>query len=264
MAVVSPIDSIKSLSVRLTIQINGSTIKDSYGVKSVYVVHTVNKISYAEVVLVGDVLIQSQSIPITDGDDFSPGNTISITAGYGDAAESSIFNGLIVSHSVEIDSTSYYSFKILCKHSAVTLTYNRNEAEFFGKSDSEIITAITGNYGLSVTVDNVASKQDAVFQRMSTDWDFILSRCDFNGFIICMDGDSVTVGKPKLSETAVLRIAVGDSLISFEGELSAENQPASITASAWDTKSQALINSSASEPSVNAQGNITAKKCRVN
>jgi len=259
MAASSPFDAITSLSVRVTISVNGSAIKDAYSIQSVQVTHTINKISWAEIVLRGDVQISSDSIPITDGDDFSPGATISITAGYGDAGEASIFNGLIVSHAVEIDSTSYYSFRMLCKHAAVVMTYNRNEAEFFTKADSDIITAIVGNYGLSATVDSVSDQQESVFQRMSSDWDFILARCDFNGFIVCMDGDSITIGKPKLSGSAVLRVAVGDSMISFQGELSAEDQPTSISAAAWDTKSQALISSSASEPSVNAQGNITAK-----
>lgn len=259
MSISSPLDSVKDISVRVTIKVNNKAIKGTYGIKSVQVVHAVNKISYAEVVLLGDNITESQSIPMTDSDDFNPGNTISIEAGYG-GGETNIFNGVIVSHGVVIDAASGYSVKLVCKHSAVTMTYNRNEAEFFTKSDSDIIKAITENYGLNTKIDKVDSKQEAVFQRMSTDWDFVLARCDFNGFIICMDGDKITIGKPQLSSGPVLRIAVGDSLISFEGELSAENQPPNMTVSAWDIKEQALIVVSATEPSVNTQGNITAKE----
>jgi Rhs element Vgr protein len=259
MAAKSPIDDIDDPSINITVNVNGQPINDEYGIKSISVVHALNKISYAEVVLLGEVKVGSDSIPLSDGDDFSPGNKISISAGYVDSDESNIFSGLIVSHAVEINSESYFSFRILCKHAAVTMTYNEKEAEFFSKSDNAIISAITGTYGLSASVDSVADEQEAVFQRMSTDWDFILSRCDYNGFIVSMDGDTLTIGKPKVDGTADLKITFGDSLISFDATLSAENQPPSLKASAWDTKTQALISSSAAEPSVNAQGNLTAK-----
>ncbi len=259
MPAASPFDDITDASVRVTVTVNGAALKDDYGIQSILVVHAINKISYAEIVLKGEVEIESQSIPITDSDDLNPGNTISVTAGYGDSGEKNIFTGLIVNHEVEIDPENYFSIKLLCKHAAVAMTYNQKEAEFADKTDSDIISAIAGNYGIGVSVDAVADQQEGSFQKMATDWDFILTRCDYNGFIVCMDDTSVTVGKPVVDGAAVLRIAVGDSVISFEATLSAEYQPPTLKTSSWDSKTQALISSSASEPSLNSQGNLTPK-----
>lgn len=259
MPAASPFDDIPDPSVRVTVNVNGAVLKDDYGIQSIVVVHAINKISYAEIVLKGEVEIESQSIPITDSDDLNPGNTITITAGYGDSGEKNIFTGLIVNHEVEIDFENYYSIKLLCKHAAVAMTYNQKEAEYAEKSDSDIISAIAGNYGINISVDAVADQQEGSFQKMATDWDFILTRCDYNGFIVCMDDTNVTAGKPVVDGSAVLRIAVGDSVISFEATLSAEYQPPTLKASSWDTKTQALISSSASEPSLNSQGNVTPK-----
>lgn len=259
MPVRSPLDDISDPIVRVSVSVNGAPMKNEYGIKSVYVVHAVNRISYAELVLVGEFDNEAGSIPISDGNDFAPGNSITVTAGYANKSEKKIFNGLIVSHGVEINAESYFSVKLICKHKAVALTYNGTEAAFFTKADGDIISQIAKKYGLQITVESTVDKHEALFQRMATDWDFMLSRCDYNGFIICMDSDSVKIGKPKTDGTPVLRIALGDSLISFDARLSAEDQPTSIKASAWDTKKQSLIVSTAKEPSLNSHGSVSGK-----
>jgi len=213
----------------------------------------------ADVVLQGEVNIEAGTFALSDSDDFKPGKAIEITAGYGDSGETSIFTGLIVRHGVEIDQSSGYTFRMTCKHKAVTMTFNEKEATFAAKTDDAIIKAVTGTYGLSATVDAATDTHAFVFQHMSTDWDFILARAEFNGFIIVFDGANMTIGKPKLDATAVLRLAVGDSIVSFSAEINAENQPTGIEAHAWDAKTQATITSTASEPAVNAQGSLTAK-----
>jgi Rhs element Vgr protein len=256
----SPLDAFTDLSLRLTVKIDGSPMSDSYGASSVQVVHAVNKISYAEIILQGEVDVSSGSIPITDGDDFKPGKEVEITAGYGNSGETSIFKGVIVRHSVQINANAGFSFRMICKHKAVSMTFTEKEQSFLEVKDSDIISSITGTYsGITATVDATTTQHKFVFQHMSTDWDFILARAEFNGYIITSDGASITIGKPKLDASAVLRLAVGESIISFSAEISAENQPTSIEAHAWDAKTQALLSSTASEPSLNSQGNLTAK-----
>lgn len=259
MAAPSPLANIKSLSLRVTVKVEGAVIKDDYGIVSINITHTINKISVAEVTLVGPVLPKSSSYPITDGADFDPGKSIEVSAGFG-SEEKKIFSGVIVKHTAELDAKSPYKIKVVCKHKAVSMTFNEKESVFKDSKDSDIITKLVGNYGLSADVAATTVKYEACYQRRSTDWDFLLSRADFNGFIVCMDGDKITVGKPKLSAAAVQRISVSESMVRFEAELNAENQPTAINASGWDTKTQALVKSTAAEPSINTQGNVTAKK----
>jgi Rhs element Vgr protein len=255
----TPITNLKSLSLRVTLKVEGSPIKDDYGIGTINIVHTVNKISYAEISLVGPVLPKRGAYPISDGDDFDPGKKIEISAGFG-SEEKKVFTGIIVKHSAELDSKSPYKIKITAKHKAVMMTFNEKENLFKESKDSDIMSKVFGEYGLSATVDATTIKYEAFFQKRSTDWDFMLSRADFNGFIVCMDGDSITVGKPKLSAKAVQRISISDSMVKFEAELNAENQPSGINASGWDTKTQKLVKSTAKEPSLNTQGNVAATK----
>ena len=255
----TPYTGLEDTTLQIKVKLNGADMKDDYGIQSINVNHAVNRISSAELVLRAEVEIDSGSIAITDGEDFNPGVEIEILVGYNDGVAKSIFKGIIVRHSVELTLESYFSFRIFCKHAAVKMTYNEKEAYFEKKKDYDIIKSIIGNYGISCTVGSTTEEYENMYQRMSTDWDFILSRCDFNGFIICQDSDTLSLDVPKVSETAVLKIEVGYSIISFEGTLNAEYQPSGVAASAWDVKTLELIKSTAAEPTLNGQGNIAPK-----
>jgi Rhs element Vgr protein len=259
----SPLN-IADATLRLTILVNGSAIQDKYPIVSVDITHEVNKISFAEIVFTdgtddpadgGD----TGDLPGSDGSDFLPGNPIAITAGYGEDTEVSVFKGVIVKQAVRISGATTFQLVVTCKHSAVKMTYNKCESEFTDLTDSDIITKIIGTYGLTATVDSTSGQQELMFQKSATDWDFMLARAAFNGFITTLDDDKVIVGKPALDGTAVLRVAFGESIITFNAELSAEKQPPSLTAAAWDPQTLALITSSATEPTVNEHGNLTAQ-----
>jgi Rhs element Vgr protein len=253
----SPVN-ISDATLRFTVKAEGSPIKDYYPVVSVSVTQELNKIPYAEIVLI-DGSVESSDFPISESTDLIPGNTIEITAGYGDDAEQTIFTGYIVKQSVRIEQNEAFHLVITCKHKAASMCYNRTEAQFSKKTDSDIIKSIIGNYGLSCTVDSTSAQQEAIFQKMATDWDFILARAEYYGYVISFDGDKVVVGKPATGSSAVLRVAFGESLLNFRGEINAEKQPTGIQVSAWDIKNQALLNSSAAEPSLSAQGNMNGK-----
>lgn len=259
MATPSPITNLKSLSLRVTIKVDGSVIKDDFAIVNMKIAHAINKISYAEITLLGPVLPKMGAYPISDGDDFNPGKKIDISAGFG-SDEKNIFTGIILKHSGEIDSKSPYKIKITAKHKAVMMTFNEKENLFKDSKDSDIISKLFGENELSATVDSTKIKYEAFFQKRSTDWDFMLSRADFNGFLVCMDGDKIKVGAPKLTAKAVQRISISDSMVKFEAELNAENQPSAINASGWDIKTQNLVKSTAKEPSLNTQGSVSASK----
>lgn len=255
----APESNIDDLSLRVTITINNEPIKDSVGIISIHTFHEINKISTAEIVLNAEIDIENATLAATDGDDFSPGNEIKITAGYGDKGEKTIFEGVIVKHGIDISSVTSYTLRLSCKHKAVRLTFNRIEEEFKDKTDSAIINAILGNYGLAGTVDSTTVQNENFFQKLATDWDIVLSRAEFNGFIVLLDGETIKIGKPLFTAAPVLRVAASESMMAFNAELNVERQAPAIEATAWDSKTQALLKSTATEPSINEQGNLKPK-----
>lgn len=255
----SPLNNVSAMPLCITLKVDGTVIKDSYGIASININHSINLISVADIQLRGNVDIGNNRMPLTDDDDFIPGKSIEITAGYGDGGETSIFKGIIVKHSLEISADVGYIFKLTCKHAAVKMTFNQKEELFKDKTDDSIIKLILSDYSLNCNVDSCSIQNEMVFQKLATDWDFVLARAEFNGFVITMDKDSMNIGKPRFNEPAVLNIAIGDSLISFDAELNGENQPASLETTSWDPKTQAMLKSTAEEPSLNEQGTIAAK-----
>jgi Rhs element Vgr protein len=186
---------------------------------------------------------------------------VEIFAGHLGGETDSIFKGIIVKHTVKLDAENSYTFTIECKHEAVKMTFAGKERYFEKQADDAIIKSIIGAYGINCTVAACSEENESMFQKMSSDWDFILSRCDFNGFIVTLDGSSgMILDTPKVSESAVLTIDAGVSIISFEGTLNAEFQPSGIKASAWDDKTLTLIDATASEPALNNQGNLGPKE----
>jgi Rhs element Vgr protein len=247
-------------SLRVTVTVNGKAVDDSLAFSFIRVVHEVNKISYAEMVLSGPVAADGSSISFSDSDTFTPGNPVVISAAWGDAQVTALFTGVIVKHGLDMQADATVNMKLVCKHAAVSMTFGRKEQLFGQQTDSDIITAICGNYGLSATVGSTSFKNEMFFQKLATDWDLVLSRAEFNGMLIFLDGDSPVIKVPDFSGSAVLTVAPGGGLMSFQSELNAERQAPTVQVSAWDIQNLALQNASAKEPDLNAQGNVTAKK----
>jgi len=252
----SPAD-ISNPVLSVSVLIEGTAVADTAQLISLNVVNGVNRIPYAEIIYV-DGKPEDSSFPLSDSAAFAPGNTIEIKAGYS-GTTISIFKGYIVKQGVRINPLSPNNVVLTCKHKAVALTYNKTEAEFSDKKDSDIISAIIATYGLTATVDSTSVTQEMVFQKLATDWDFILSRAQLYGNIITFNGDDITIGAPNTSDDAKLKVTDGVDLLSFNADLNAEKQAPEINATAWDIKTQAGLTAAATEPAVNTQGNLTAK-----
>jgi Rhs element Vgr protein len=259
MSIPFPGQNVPVLSLRYTVKVNGTAIDDTIGVSSLSIRHEINKISLAEITLSGPAAADGSSISFSDGDTFAPGNPVVISAAYGDDAEITLFTGVIVKHAIEMRGDSVIQLKVQCKHAAIRMTFGRREQEFKDKTDSAIMQALVGAYGISVAVDSTTYQNELFLQKLATDWDLILSRAEFNGMLIFLDTDTLTIGKPKFTTGPVLRVAPGEGLIDFQAELNVERQAPSVEASAWDVKTLALQKATGTEPSLNAQGSVSGK-----
>jgi Rhs element Vgr protein len=254
---VSP-SNIKDSTLRHTITVEGAVLNDTVPVVSIHTRYDLNRIPTAEIVLI-DGAVETGDFQISDGATLIPGNSISISAGYG-SEETEIFRGVILKQAIKISSESSF-LVVTCKHVAVEMTFNRKEDSFLKQKDKDIITKIIGNYsGLSAEVGASTVEHESMFQKMATDWDFVLSRAEACGFVISYSMDQMFIKAPVFSTAPVLSVEYGKDIIDFEAEISAASQPLSVDASSWDIKSHAMITSSSAEPSLNEQGNLGGKQ----
>ncbi|HEY4319216.1 MAG TPA: type VI secretion system tip protein VgrG [Herbaspirillum sp.] len=242
--------------LKLTITSDGSPIKDTIGVISVEITKAVNRIPTARISIVdGDM--PGDDFPVSDTDIFAPGKQIVISAGYGSQVKP-IFQGVVVRHGIKISGNNEARLQIECKHKAVSLTIGRKNANYVDKKDSDIISQLVSPCGVSADVTATTTTHKEIVQYYSSDWDFIVARAEANGFLVVPDDSSVIVKAPQTSAAAVLKVTYGVDLMAFQADVDARTQLQSVVGAAWDPASQKVVQQTASQADLYAQGDLKA------
>lgn len=240
-----------------TIKVGGSAIDSAIGVIAIQVHYQINHIATAEIII-SDGDMASQRFDISDAATFKPGSTISISAGYA-SNEQTIFEGIIISHGIEIASNNSTFLNIVCKDQAIAMTIAKHSQCFLAKSDSNIISSLLAKYSkVTSSVGSITDTHAELVQFNSTDWDFILTRAEANGFVVTNQANKVTVDKPSVSGSAALVVTYGTDLMAFSATVDARNQLSSVTATAWDSTQQNMVTGTGSTQSISGQGNFTS------
>ena len=138
------------------------------------------------------------------------------------------------------------------------MTVGRKNANFVDSKDSDVIGKLIGTYSdLSSDVDTTTTTFKEIVQYYSTDWDFIMSRAEMNGLLVIVEDAKVSVKAPETSGSPVLTVTYGLDLMEFDADIDARTQLASVKATAWDMKTQAVVESKEAKPqTLNKQGDL--------
>lgn len=242
--------------VRITVVAGGTTLT-MLPIVSVIVRRSINRIPWAEIVLVdGDM--PTGTFTLSDAATFAPGTEVTINAGYG-STQAAVFTGVVMRHGVRIDNTNNSRLVIECRDKATKMFIGRQNANYLQQKDSDIITTLIGNHGLTANVQSTTVQFDELVQFYCSDWDFMLTRADANGLLINVDAGTVNVQPPNTSASPVLTTTWGRDLLSFDADIDARTQLTAVQAVSWDPKQQAVaLGDSAKPSSLNAQGNLTS------
>ncbi|WP_424099631.1 type VI secretion system tip protein VgrG [Moorena producens] len=244
--------------VTATILSKGKKMNPEYNVMSIDIIKEVNKIPIAQIILLdGDAA--EQEFAISNTEFFKPGKEIEIKLRYeGEKQkEATVFKGIIVRHFVQAD--QYSSFLTVdLKDAAYKLTTQRKSAVFRDMTDKDIIDKVINTGGLKFTSSAVTKpKHKEMVQYYCTDWDFILSRADVNGLWVLADDGEITVKEPLLKGKLKHTFEYGISEIyEFEMEADICHQKASVESTAWDIKTQKLLQSQKAKNFYLDQGNL--------
>jgi Rhs element Vgr protein len=255
MAISSPVTE-KTDLVSFAIMVNGKEINGAYQVFSIFVENAVNRIPAARIHIL-DGTPSGEDFPISDSDDFIPGNSITINTGY-HSNNSTIFSGIIIKQSLKITQRGGSMLIVECRDKAIKMTVGRKNAVFVGKTDSDAISEVISGYGLDKSVEATTPQLPEIIQFYASDWDFMLTRADVNGQIVVVDQGKITISKPDTSKDPVLSVKYGASLVSIDVTMDSRSQLSAVQSSSWDMKTQALINANAVDPGFVLPGNITS------
>ncbi|MNK01833.1 Phage-related baseplate assembly protein [compost metagenome] len=242
--------------VTFTVYSEGNKISDAFEMVSIRVRKEVNRISRAILVFeAGDMPMKE--IPESDDETFAPGKEIRIEVGYQNN-EQIIFQGMVISHNVDIPEEEPSTLEIECADFVFPSTMVRKNNLFENKTDSSIIQDILSTHNVSVKVDATSVTHPELVQYYCSDWDFICSRADANGLLVISSGKDVKVIKPAVSAAATLKVTYGEDLIAFRGELQTSDQNTGVDAYAWDIATQKVLKASSATQTLNEQGDQSA------
>jgi Rhs element Vgr protein len=246
-------NEIQDPTLLVNLFVGGSPLQD-LPIDKIEIVHEVNKISSAEITIIYKPKDGTGEDPTQDNP-FASGTALEVFAGYGHQASdtASIFKGVMVREKIEHKPDGTFQQNITCKQGAVEMTNDTTAKDFYNQTDSDILTALISQCKnpLLASVDSTTTSLPYLPKQEGTsDWDFLLARAEFNGLMVTMNGNNVTVAKPDLTKSPVLTIAMGVSIISFHVETHTEKQPTTATAQAWDVKNQVLLSVDAVAPSL--------------
>jgi Rhs element Vgr protein len=240
--------------IRVTVLSGGEPLSDTVRFFSIRVQRSVGVIPSARLI-VDDGDMPTGRWEVADGDAFAPGSEIVVQVGYGDSQET-IFKGVVVKLGMRIDGENYSRLIVDCQDKAVKMTVGRNNANYVDKRDSDIISTLAAQHGLSVDVESTTPEYGELVQYYCTDWDFLISRAEVNGLLVIADDGKLSVKAPDVSQSADLKVTWGVDLVEFQADIDARAQLANVTAVAWDPKAQAIVEQTAPPKSLNKQGNL--------
>ena len=240
-----------------SVLVNGTEMGVKYAVKSVIVTKEINKVSKAKLVLF-DGNPADQVFEASASADFDPNKSITIKMGY-DQIEEQVFSGIITAQSLKVRFKSS-ELIVSCMDKSSQMATTRKTTNFVKKKDSDVISEIIGVYGLTKTVSATNFEHPNLVQYNCSDWDFILARADANAMVVINEDAKLTIAEPVVSGSAVLDVNFGIDILDFSADMDALNQLDSVEFQSWHSENLDLVMSSGTEPSVNAQGDITGKK----
>jgi Rhs element Vgr protein len=237
--------------------IDGTPLKDKYAVSSVFVNRTVNKIPYAQLVIV-DGNVAEQTFSASDSDTFVPGKKVKVLMGYAQN-EKTIFEGILIKHSIQVSQNKPTMLVVELKDEAVKLTIGRKN-KFYkeDKTDNDIIKEALGDFSGKVE-GGTEVKHKGMVQYFCTDWDFALSRAEVNGLFAFVDKGKVDIKKPDLSATPKTSAVFANNIYEFEAEMDARDEYKEVEASSWDDSKREVIKKTGSTPPGKDEGNPSAK-----
>jgi phage protein D len=233
------------------IELNGKKMKMDRKLLSIDVHAEVNRIPWAEICFLDGDMAKRKFI-VSESGDVDLGTKVKISLSYTNAPATvaTVFEGIVTRHSVEMGLRGQL-LRVECRHAAFALTQQRKSAAYAKKTDAKVIDALATPYSSMVKVDTkgLAGVEHAeLVQYFATDWDFMLSRCEANGWLVLPKGpDLKIISAPKTSGPVPkgrLMDFNATTMLAIEMSMDGTAQYDNATAQAWSFKDQALTSPS--------------------
>jgi len=245
--------------VSLVIKTEGKEIPDTAHVLAVRATAGIGRIPEAIVTLAtGDVA--EGAFDDADGNTYKEGAEISIAGTYGGGAEMMFFKGVITGKRMRVSGERGPRLDIMARDKAVKLVRLRKTLLFQEKKDSDIMTAVISDAGLTADVSATTDTAADHIQYDCTDWDFLRAIADRTGMVLQVADGKVSIAEPDTSGDAVLTVTLGADMLEFDARTDTQHLLSEASGTAWDSTAQETVEGKGgSLPSV-TWGDVNADK----
>ena len=223
--------------VTATILNNGKALKATYRIIGIDINREVNRIPYAQVLLV-DGHSASRTFPLSDDDFFAPGEDIEIKLRFEGSTSSAktVFKGMVIRHALESDGQESV-LRIELIDEAYRMTTVRNSTVHKG-TDKAIFQKLINNSKLEIgKIPSTSPEHKELVQYYATDWDFMLMRAEAQNLVVAVHDGNISMANPKIPASAKHVFDYGiDLLYNLSIETDAGSQYKEVVSSAWDAK----------------------------
>jgi len=210
-------------------------ISNTIAVMDITINHEINKIPTAHLKIL-DGNVADADFHVSNTAIFSLGNRIKINLGY-DNRNDSIFEGIIIisSHKIAGKCTE---LSLTCKHDSFKMTLVKGTRQFNDIRDYEVVEELLNRYGIATQLPRFGNLHSQLLQTYVSDWDFMLSRIDSNGYGIRAIDRILEIFKPNPTAEAKTNLTFGRDIYEFSTQSDIRSQAKSVKASSWDYSNQ--------------------------
>ena len=242
--------------VGLTIKIGGSEIADDVQVLSVSVSAELGRIPQATVVMQSGSVAENDFAD-ADGTDSAIGSEISIAGFYGSGDAQDIFLGVVTGQRMRVTSGDP-TLELTCRDKAATLLFVRKSAFYAAKKDSDIMTQIVTDAGLTADITATTDTARDQLRHDCTDWSYLLSIADRSGHVVKVADGKITSAPPDTAASAVLTVGLGVDIFSLDAETDSRSGFAAAKGRSWDDDAQSPVEGASAAATDPAWGTTTA------
>ncbi|GLR16710.1 type VI secretion system tip protein VgrG [Portibacter lacus] len=243
--------------VALDVKIDGQSVSDKVQIDAISVYKSLYKISTAKIEI-NDGNISDAKFETIENESYEHGKEVEIKMGYHNDKET-VFKGIIVKHSIKISSSKSSKIILECADKAIKMTGQRNFEYHKSMKDSDIISKLISDYGISKEVDSTNKQHEMVVQHNTSNWDFVIARAQANKMVVATDDGKIKVKKPSTGG-AVVDLIFGENIIDMDLSIDGRTQVQDLETMSWDPKKQETVTSTGADADdVDKLGNLKGK-----
>ena len=187
-----------------------------------------------------EIRFADEHIVLIDDTSFDLGKAIEIAFKADETSYTTVFKGEITSVEAEYTTNLTHVLVIRAMDKLHRLTRATKTRVFVDTKDSDIVSSIAGEYGLTTEVDETTTVYKHVFQDNQNDFDFLHNLAARNGFFLYSDLGKLCF-KKALPTAPAVTLTRGTSLRSFYPRVTVAGQVNKVTVKGWDIAEKTAV-----------------------